>query len=383
MVKTKRRAASMPPPKRQKTVSFGPVTAVSSAPVAIGNSIRGTKPVVEMSANGCRVRGRDFGFTMDGTVAAATGWTLVGGMPATPCALPSSGLKAYAQMYSYFKFNSITAHYITSSPTSQAGDVMFYYERDRAGPMVDNTGASFLPYVLSDPNTVLGPQWTNHSALIRPDPEFKSTDYGLNHDLNEEANGSIFIFSKTSAANSPGYVIFDYDITFKQHSVNPRNGVLPDIRLQWWNTCIGQTGIAQTSGTTVLLPVFQGNKTSGTAAAAPTGATTGDVYKIIFDVVNSTVSGVNAAWTNVTSSTLARYNGYQAGTSSAITITDGFTCYGTYNNDGELILFADLENALVGNTPFVAGATSTNTYNICCHVSLVTSIRPLSLQSVL
>lgn len=379
MVQSKKSVRKVSLPQKKRTL--GPVSAISTAPVSFGNSIRGTKPLVEQTANGCRVRGRDFAFEMGASVTAATGWTLVGGIPITPCAMPATSLKSYCQMFAHFKVNSLAVHYITSSPTSQAGDVMFYYEKDRTGPMIDCTSTSFLPFVLSDENTVLGPQWTNHTALVRPDPEFKSTDYGMNADLNEEANGSLFIFSKTNAANSPGYVIFDYDVTFKQHQANPRAGLLPVTRAQWTQTCIGQTAIAQTISASVLIPAFQGKTIAGINAAAPSGNAVGDIYKIIFDITNSTVSGVNAAWTNVTSATVSMYQTPGASGTVAQTLDDGFTCYGVWTGNSTLILYSTLQDAYCGALPFLAGATSTNTYNICCYVSLVGSLSNLRLQN--
>jgi hypothetical protein len=333
-----------------------------------------------MAPDGCRITGRDFAFQAGASVAAATDWTLIGGLPLTPSAMPATALKSYTQMYGFFRFNSIIAHYITSSPTSQAGDIVFYYERDRTGPAIDNTSVSFLPFVLSDVNTVLGPQWTNHSAVIKPDPEFKSTDYGMNADLNEEANGTLFLYSKTNAANSPGYIVIDYDITFKQHQVNPRAGLLPVARAQWTQTCIGDTATSATSGTTVVPGVFQGKTIAGTNAAAPTGAVAGDVFKIVADVTNSTVSGVNAAWTNVTSSTLFKYFPGFGAAYVALTIDDGFTCYGVY--DGTFVYFyPTLTEALASSSPMRYGATATVTFNLCCYISLVGTIAPARIQN--
>jgi hypothetical protein len=378
MVKTKRAIPRFQPTKKVRTM--GPVTAITTAPVAIGNSIRGSEPMVEMSANGCRIRGRDFAFQVGSSVAAATDWTLVGGIPLTPCAMPATSLKSYCQMYGFFKFNSLTAHYITSSPTSQAGDVMFYYERDRTGPAIDCTSNSFLPFVLSDVNTVLGPQWTNHSALIRPDPEFKSTDYGLNADLNEEANGTVFLYSKTNSANSPGYVLFDYDITFKQHQANPRAGVLPIVRAQWSQTTFGQTTTAVTSGSTALAPAIQGNSIAGTAAVVPTGTTLGDVFKVVLDVTNSTVTGVNAAWVNVTANSLFVGTTPSAGT-FAIAVDDGFTLYAVRGTSNVFAFYLTLSNALTSTNPLLAGVTATITYNVCAYISLVGSINSARLQN--
>ncbi len=346
----------------------GPVATINTAPVAIGNSLRGMSPVVTRTKDGVRVVGRDFIFTASSTVAAATSWEVIGGMPLTPSVLPSSVLRNYAQMYAKFKVNRAAVHYITSSPTSQAGDILFYYERDRKGPFVDYTNNSFLPYVLSDGNTVIGPQWTNHTLIIKPTDGFNFTDYAMNADLNEDACGSVFLFSKTNSANSPGYMLMDYDITFKELCVNPRAGLLPVARGQWNQICLGKTATAVTSGVTNFQPSIQGNNVGGSAAALPSLTTTGDIFKIIFQVTNSTVSGVNSAWTNCNTTNLIVYN--TAGSTSAVTIDDGFTCYGMYSNN-VFNIYPTLEQAIVDTHMFLYGTTATVTYNLCAMISLV------------
>lgn len=362
------------PKTQQKKSSFGPVSSISSAPIAIGNSLRGSKPIVQHSVDGCRIRGRDFGFEMGASVALANGWTLVGGLPLTPAAMPATTLKSYCQMYGLFKFNSLSVHYITSSPTTQAGDVVFYYERDRTGPAPDPTSSSFLPFVLSDDNTVIGPQWTNHTAIIKPDPEFKSTDYGVNSDLNEEVNGSIFMYSKTNAASSPGYILLDYDITFKQVQSNPRAGLLPVVRAQWTQSALGVTGLAVVAGST-LIPVIQGKTISGANAVSPPGTQAGDIFKCIFDVTNSTLtagaSGTNGPWTNVTVNNLLTLPDAVVG-NVAYTIDDGFTCYVTIGANS-IRMYPTLANALTGTFPFNYGVTATVTWTACVYLSLVAS----------
>lgn len=231
MARTKTKTAKRAVKSAIRTpANFGPVSQINTAPVSVGNSVRGSKPRITQTTNGARVVGRDFAFALSATAAAITGFELIGGMPITPCALPSSILRNYCQMFQKFKVNRIAVHYITSSPTSQAGDILFYYERDALAPMMDYSSSSFLPFVLSDENTIIGPQWTNHSMLVKPTPDWKSTLYGNQTDINEDRCGNIFMFSKTNAANSPGYVLIDYDIQFKELSVNPRAGTLPIAR---------------------------------------------------------------------------------------------------------------------------------------------------------
>lgn len=327
--------------RQKKQVRFGPVATINTAPVAIGNSIRGSKPVVTNSVNGCRVVGRDFCFEAKSTVAAATNWSLIGGMPITPAVLATSALRSYAQLFSNFKVNRLVIHYITSSPTTQAGDILFYYERERNSPMIDCTSSSFLPFVLSDPSTVIGPQWQNHSILIDPVKEWKNTNYGLSDDLNEESVGSVFLFSKTNSANSPGYILVDFDITFKEMCINPRAGIIPITRGLWNYVTVGRTATAVTTNT-LLSGAVQGTNPDGTASAMPIGFAVGDIYKVVALVTNSTVTGVNAAWTNVTAATLVSYQ--VSGNLTATAIDDGFTMFGIWDSSN-LILFPTLESA--------------------------------------
>ncbi len=353
---------------------FGPVSRINSAPVAVGNSIRGTKPKVTQSANGARIVGRDFAFALGGTVAAATDWEVIGGMPITPCALPCTVLRNYCQMYANFKVNSITAHYITSSPTSQAGDVMFYFEPKRFSPFPDYTNASFLPFVLSDSNTVIGPQWTNHTALIEPVKEWKSTAYGNSTDLDEECAGSLYCFSKTNAANSPGYVLLDYDISFKNLALNPRLGVLPVTRAQNTYMCLTAPA-ATTSGNAATFTATSGKTVAGTTSALPSGALTGDIYKIVLQITNSTVTGTNAAWsagtTTPTVSNLLRYND-----DTAITLDDGHTFYANLVNATDFKLFSTIDQARSNSNAIEWGVTNaaSTVVNVCCTASLVTNI---------
>ncbi len=347
---------------------FGPVSTINTAPVAIGNSIRGSKPQVTYSGDGCRVIGRDFCFELKSTIAAVTGWSLIGGMPITPSVLATSSLRSYSQMFSKFKINRMAFHYITSSPTTQAGDVMFYYERDRNGPAVDQTSNSFLPYVLSDPNTIIGPQWNNHTMMIKPVADWNSTNYGMTTDLNEESDGSIFVYSKTNAANSPGYILVDFDITFKEMCVNPRAGLLPITRGIWSYLTLGVTSTAVTTSTAATLTV-QGLNPDGIAPSMPVGTAVGDIFKVVFQVTNSTIA--NAAWTNATTANVLSYR--PNSTTIAVTVDDGFTCYALATSSTTVVLYPTLDSAKAGNNWMCWGVAATVTVNICTLVSYVGS----------
>ncbi len=326
--------------------------------------------MVKQLPNGVRVIGRDFGFSLSGTASSITNWELIGGMPITPAVLASSALRAYTQSYANFKVNGLIVHYITSSPTSQAGDVLFYYERARANPGPDFSNSNFLPFVLSDPKTVIGPQWTNHSAVITPAQDWKSTAYGIQQDIDEDCAGAIYMFSKTNSANSPGYIIFDYDISFTELSVNPRAGVLPVSRGQFYQTALGITGVAVTAGTTAYSQwVVQGLAINGSAAQNPTGLAAGDVYKC---VVSATASNILNAPVNCTLANILRY---AADTNTGVTIDDGFTFYVYYlGSTGQFRACSTFLTAESRTDTFVAGVTATVTFSLCVNMHLVGSV---------
>ncbi len=360
--------------------NFGPVSAINTAPVSVGNSVRGSKPRITQTTNGARVVGRDFAFALSGTAAAVTNWELIGGMPLTPCALPSSVLRNYCQMFQKFKVNRVIVHYITSSPTSQAGDVLFYYERDALAPMCDYSNSSFLPFVLSDVNTVIGPQWTNHSILVNPTPDWKTTLYGNQSDLNEDKAGTIFMFSKTNAANSPGYVLIDYDISFKELSVNPRAGTLPIARAQSSFVCF-TSPTTMSAGSAAIWTITTGKTIANTTSAAPTGASLGDIYKCRLQITASTQ--VNAAWaggtTTPTTSNLLQYGG----TNKAITLDDGFTVYALQYTATNWYFYATLEEAVtVSNAlEWQTAQIATTTVNICGEMQFVRNVNDLTQSS--
>lgn len=356
---------------RAPTRKFGAVTTINTAPVAIGNSIRGSAPIIKQTAEGTRVVGRDFGFSLAATASSVVGWELIGGMPLTPAVLASSGLRSLTQSYANFKINSMIIHYITSSPTSQAGDILFYYERSRLSPAPDYSNSNFLPFVLSDPKTILGPQWTNHSALITPSPDWKSTNYGIQDDINEDAAGSIYLFSKTNAANSPGYVVIDYDITFKELSVNPRAGFLPVSRGQFFQTSMGVTGIAATVSSTNWNNAtgwqIRGNSTANTTGAVPTGISPGDIFKC---VVAATYATSLNTFTNCTLSNILKY----VDDTAAITVDDGFTFYARWDLVSNTFCIAPtLVDAETGQRVFQSGVTATITFALPITMHLVRS----------
>lgn len=348
---------------------------ISTAPVSIGNTLRGAKPNITTSKDGARIIGRDLAFSLGSTYSTVVNWELIGGMPLTPCVMASSVMRSYCQMFAYFKFNRFALHYVTSSPTSQAGDIVFYYNKDTSGPLPDYSSTSFLPFLLADPSNVIGPQWSNHIMYGKPVSSWKSTNYLLKSDLNETSAGEVFVFSKTSSTNSPGYILIDYDIEFKQMSINPRAGLLPVTRGQYSNFSIGATGAIVVAGTNSLslTNVFlTGKDLSNATSVLPNGASNGDVYRCVANVTSSLLLNT---WTNVTTSNLLTYNNTP---DVAVTIDDGFTFYvllSDYSKDGTdqkyTYCYPTLEAAISKQNAFLYNVTATVTWALIVQASLV------------
>jgi len=356
--------------RKKPAPAFGALSTVNTAPVAIGNSIRGAKQQVIQAKDGVTVRGRDFAFSPIGTGSVGT-WTACGGTPLTPAAFSDSTLRQYLQMYQKFRWKKCVVHYITSSPTTASGDIMFYYSKNRDSVFLSQTSSQLLSFVLSDDDTVIGPQWMNHSAPLQLKGIWRSTDYGMGDDVNSYADGDVFLLSKTSTTDSPGYVMIDYEVEFAQLQISPRLLSLPLPRAQWYQTNFLTTTTAVTSGNAVNY-IIAGNNISGAAAGGPVGLANGDIYKVFVDVTNSSTP------TNITFATGFHMDVF--GGFVTVPIVDGTTFYLVY--DGTQ--FGGYPNAAAayagGNDQFVYGVTATVTWGLQAWISLVGTVSSINLS---
>jgi len=358
IVKKKRSKVKVP----KKAKKFGPVATISTAPVAIGNSVRGSSSSVIPTSEGVRVVGRDFCFPATATGSVQT-WTLCGGTPLTPAAFSDSVLSRYLQMYQKFKWNRLIAHYITSSPTSANGDVLFYHGKNRSSVFLNQTSTQFLPFVMSDEDTVIGPQWTNHSVDLHVTPQWKSTDYGMSSSVDDYSSGELFLMSKTSTTDSPGYVIFDYDVSFKELQISPRLLSLPVPRAQFTNVSVGGSAITLTAGSAMTLANY-GNTISGTASTIPSGCTNGDIYRVFIDLTNSAT--VPSGITTLRST--------EGGGYTTFSTQDGTTIYAVYNGTN-FVFYATIDSAITNGAGLQYNATNTGvTFTLQLWMSLVTTV---------
>jgi len=360
---TQQKAPKMKLPPVPKGRMVTPVSMVTNAPLQLGNTVRGVAPKVTHINDGVRVAGRDFIFSAS-NVNGAANWTLCGGLPITPAAMFGSNLKQFSNMYASYRFVDIAFHFITAEPATQLGNIMFYIQKSRSDPMIPwGSNSSFLPFVLSDPSTVMGPVWMNHTAYYKPEPRWRSTDYLLGDDLDDEAAGDVFLFVNSPVNTTPGYVMMDYTIEFKELSANPKRNLLPLQRTAWVNTSLGLNAANVTSGSTAVALGIFGNDLTGQAAVAPVGISLGDIYKVVIDSDHTSYGGA-------TSSNLLQLK-YPSG--QGVAITNGFTCYALVDvTTPRFSLFPSISFARAGVNNFVFGLTNGSlTFNLMVWVSLI------------
>ncbi len=349
---------------------FGPVAAIDTAPVSIGNTVQGSKPVVTQSAGGCRVRGRDYFLSVPGIAAVDTNWQFVAGAPLAPGCMVASAVRSFANAYTQYVIHRMSFHFITAESTANSGNIVLYICKDRAGPGLNTLSSNFLPVVLSDEHSVIGPLWTNNSAHFVPVPEWRPTDIFNAEDLRHQAVGELMVFTKSAALQAPGYVLVDYDISFREMSVNLKTLALPVSRMKYTQVALTRNG-SNTAGDKAILFMNSGSLLDAvTTSAPPPGTAPGDVFKVVMSLSNNGLGGLAA-------NAVFAINAIDGNV--AITLTEGFTCYGVVESVGTAVyLFDSWASAMGRGTLGQLVFATTTSYNlqIQSQLSLVGSSNP-------
>jgi len=351
------------------------VATIDTAPVSIGNTVQGAKPVVVQTKNGCRVKGRDYFLTVPAVAAIDTTWLFVAGAPIAPACMVASAIRSFANAYSQYSINKVAFHFITAESTANSGNIVLYVAKDRAGPGLNTLSSNFLPIVLSDEHSVIGPLWTNCTAHFEPVPEWRPTDVFNGEDLRHQAVAELMVYTKSAALQAPGYILIDYDISFREMSVNVKTLGLPVSRMKYTQVALTDNG-ARTALNVASCFMNSGLLLDAvTISTAPTGTLPGDIYKIVMSLANNGLGGV---------ATNAVYTVSNVSGNTPYTLTEGFTCYGVVASNGvQLYLFDSFMSAMAKSTNGELLYASTITYNlqIQAQMTLVGSINSAVLQS--
>ncbi len=337
---------------------FKGVTEVEVAPVSLGNTVRSMKQSVTQSGDMVRVVGRDYVSAIGGTSTSFSGWTFQSGLGLSPIALNASGLRGFFQTFEMYKWNRVVAHYITSSPTSLAGDILLMYHSNHGGPKVDHSSTNFLSYALSTDSALIGPQWTNHSIeIIRGPHQMLNTDVLNAEDVQHQADGELLVYTKNttngSQADSPGYLLIDYDVTFARRMLNPRVQTLPSSLFKWQPFTFHLSPGPVLAGATVSFDMASTGTYNGATTTLPAGVVIGDIFQVVFDTINAAIARITFA--TGFAITLA------PGVTQVYPITNGCTLYAVCASavgSGSFALHANYDAALTG-VPMVYSANAT------------------------
>lgn len=309
--------AMVPATPRAASQSNGAVSI--TAPVSTGNVLSGRRTISRTVRRGHIVSGREFLMSAYGS-GSITSWTMVAGMPLTPVAFVDSMLRMYGSMYTFFRWKRLVAHYVTTSPTSSSGSVMFYYNKDRASVFLEQTSTNLLPFVLSDPHTTISPQWQNFSVELETSQELMRCDYGMTDDSTHYAAGELFLLSRTTTTDSPGVLLLDYEIEFSEQNLTPRLLLWPQPTIAFvpYTFALPVASLGGSVGMQLI-----GGTTSNPFRPANTNVLVpGGIYKVIIDVTNSKFGGSTPASTPNTVWT------YKTGTSKlGLILKDGSSIY--------------------------------------------------------
>jgi hypothetical protein len=364
---------------------FGPVSTISTAPSAIGNSVTGSKPVITPTLDGMRVRGRDFLFSASATATGYTNWLVTGGCPITPQCMSSSALKSYANTYAQYQIHGVAFHFVTAVNTSTDGSMMFYVSKNREDPGLNPTSPNLLPFVLSDHCTVISPIWKNASTIYRPAPVWLSTEMGNDEPLSHQSVGEVFLLTKYTTDKVPGYVMMDYDITFRNMQVNIKQFTFPAVRMKYTEVNLQQGSQTVVGNSTIFEPTWgTGALLDGTSPSlAPTAATVGDIYKVIF--TSTGFSGLQNAGAASLATMFSTSTG--GGQFSIQNAQDGYTCYGVYSQGtgtGFLTFYPTFPAAVTlanGSELLYAISGTGSVTNLHCYLSLVGFTEGAGLQA--
>lgn len=360
---------------------FGGVSELGIAPVTIGNTVCSVKQQVLPSRNGVRVVGRDFVMAVGGTSTIYSNWTLQAGLGLSPICLNATGLRGYFQTYERFHWNRVNVHYITSSPTSATGDVLIVYHSNHGGPKVDHTSSNFMSYALSTDSALLGPQWTNHSVqILSGERDWFNTDVLSVEDVMHQADGEVLVYTRNTtngaSPDQPGYILIDYDVTFERRMLNPRVQSLPSSLFKFQPVTFHMAGAPVLAGDTVSFDMGSVGTYTGGTVALPNGLAQGDVFQVVFDLQQATISGG-----------LSFATGFSVKVSTGVNmvypITTGTTLYavcGSAAGTGAFALFPNYDAAMTGQAMVFSANSSpliATPIIVCC----VGSITPVFAQA--
>lgn len=313
-------------------------TSLATAPAVVGAINLGVEPTITHMADGVRITGCDFVSNASPlSTAIGANWATVSGFAVAPYSLGSNTLSDMSRTYGEFMFERLAVAYVPSVGTSANGQVAIFRKTTRSSPGLDPNGSNFFPYVLNQRTGVVGPVWQPLTIEFPQSKRWLSTLPLDGTDIDEEADGEVFMCTNNTAqsgiAPSIGMFKIFYMVRFRQMERNSRSSLIPLANQIYTPISLGVNTTTAVVGDP-WSPNVVGVDQTGANATLPGGTIIGDIYKFIVDVSKSFFGSTSP--TNTLSILLVgqRYNinftGYM--TFYALYTPNGWQMYMTYNN---------------------------------------------------
>jgi len=321
MAKQTKNKTQQQPKKKVNQTNKGPSSTLGQvirAPVNIGTSMTGHKPISKATTNGVMLTGRDYGCPV--SASNSTYFQLGAAIPLNPSYFNGGVLGNVARAYNKFNFRKLVVHFVTRTPTSSNSEILLTQIDDIQTVNPDGAASSFLPRTMSRHGSVLGPLWANHSITVDVNKrQWCTVDCMQDADINDNTYGEVqaYVSGLITKSDVVGYLVVDYTIEFADAVFQPRSTLLP-------YAC----GLGSFLGMYYAAAPVAANAVAFAQDVPITAAGTGSIFKFTINNATSTYcTGLTAA--NSWNSSLFYFSNTTTETSStnAVSITNGMVIY--------------------------------------------------------
>jgi hypothetical protein len=211
-------------PKKKKSnkvhAGLAPSARASQAPVSIGTTLKSSPNVVKSASdNSITVLARDLLTSVISTNLTNVDMSLW--LPMNPIYLSSSSLSMYFTDYDSYKINQVTFYYIPACASTTVGEVLMYVIDNPESSLLNPLDSALLTKIMSEPIAAMGPCWQQNSIVWKPaNVGFKKLNALIDQSPLETSFGDFCVYTTNESASTLGYVVADWDITFKDKRFN-------------------------------------------------------------------------------------------------------------------------------------------------------------------
>lgn len=259
----------------------------TSVPVSYGSQFRSKSPVVSRSVNGARIHGTDFLNTVEGQGVSSFG--LGKAAVLSPAYMASTVLGNLARSFERYKFNKLRIHYVPKVATSVTGQIILCSQKSVSEPGLQPESGTFLNRAMSQGNAVFSTLWSPCSIDIDCPAEWKLVDPAITADPDDSIWEELQVYTQISVAAQVGYLLMEYDISFKEPIYQPHSTQIP---------------ISTGPGLRITLADGASTANDDWILTEPAGAlglasvANGTIYRGVFDIQGS-VAATGATFSNL------------------------------------------------------------------------------------